>query len=140
MTHRRLPERWHPLLFHKEQVRLWTEGKRFAVVTAGRRSGKTELAKRRLVMALPEKKHWPDARYFAAAPTRDQAKRIFWNDLKGLVPRRWVRRVYDGDLCIVPPFGSELWVVGLDKPQRIEGTPWDGGVLDEYANMRSNAW
>lgn len=37
-------------------------------------------------------------------------------------------------------YGSELWVVGLDKPQRIEGTPWDGGVLDEYANTRPSAW
>ena len=31
-------------------------------------------------------------------------------------------------------------MIGLDKPQRIEGSPWDGGVLDEYANMRPNAW
>lgn len=31
-------------------------------------------------------------------------------------------------------------MVGLDKPQRIEGTPWDGGVLDEYANLKPSAW
>jgi len=89
---------------------------------------------------LPEKKAWPDARYFAAAPTKDQAKRIFWNDFKALIPKHWIRRVYDSDLCIVTRYGSELWVVGLDKPQRVEGTPWDGGVLDEYANMKPEAW
>lgn len=107
---------------------------------AGRRSGKTEIAKRRLITCIPARKKWNDPRYFAAAPTRDQAKRIFWNDLKSLVPKNWLRRVYEADLCITTRFGSELWVVGLDKPERIEGTPWDGGVLDEYANMRPGAW
>ncbi|MEE9615268.1 MAG: terminase family protein [Thermodesulfobacteriota bacterium] len=110
------------------------------MVPAGRRSGKTELAKRKLITSLLIKKGWSDPRYFAAAPTRDQAKRIFWKDIKSLVPASWVKRVYESDLCIVTKFGSELWVVGLDKPQRIEGTPWDGGVLDEYANMKPTVW
>ncbi|MBI5599195.1 MAG: hypothetical protein HY890_05590 [Deltaproteobacteria bacterium] len=110
------------------------------MVPAGRRSGKTELAKRKLVASLPVRKKWGDPRYFAAAPTRDQAKRIFWKDLKALAPGRWIRRIYESDLCITTRFGSEVWVVGLDKPQRMEGTPWDGGVLDEYANMKPGAW
>jgi len=110
------------------------------VVAAGRRSGKTELAKRRLVISLAEAKPWPEPRYFAAAPTRDQAKRIFWNDLKALVPRSWVKRVYESDFCLVTRSSAELWVVGLDRPQRIEGTPWDGGILDEYGDMRHRAW
>lgn len=135
-----MPRRWHGLRSHTEQERLWTEGKRFAVVPAGRRSGKTELAKRRLVFSLANKLPWPDPRYFAAAPTRDQAKRIFWKDLKALVPGHWVKRIFETDLCITTVHGSELWVIGLDKPQRIEGTPWDGGVLDEYANMKAGAW
>ena len=62
--------KWHVLRHHPEQTRLWNEGKRFAVVPAGRRSGKTEIAKRKLVAGLPEKKKWGDPRYFAAAPTR----------------------------------------------------------------------
>jgi hypothetical protein len=134
-------KRWKRLRYHPEQTRLWTENRRFAVVAAGRRSGKTELAKRRLVLALKKKKvFYDDARYFAAAPTRGQAKRIFWADLKALVPAGWVKRVYETDLCIVTRFKSELWVAGLDKPQRIEGTPWDGAVLDEYADMKPTVW
>jgi len=35
---------------------------------------------------------------------------------------------------------AEIHVIGMDKPERVEGSPWDGGVLDEYANMRQNAW
>lgn len=98
------------------------------------------MAKRKLVSVLPVKKRWKDARYFAAAPTRDQAKRIFWKDLKALVPQAWVKKIYETDLCVLTKFGSEIWVAGLDKPQRLEGTPWDGGVLDEYANMKASAW
>lgn len=134
-----MPRRWQRLRPHPEQERLWTEKKRFAVVPAGRRSGKTELAKRRLIACLADRKEWSDPRYFAAAPTREQAKRIFWKDLKALVPPRWVQRIYEGELCIRTKFG-ELWVIGLDKPERIEGAPWDGGVLDEYANMKESAW
>lgn len=110
------------------------------MVPAGRRSGKTELAKRKLVIGLNERKRWLDPKYFAAAPTREQAKRIFWKDLKELTPGEWTERVYESDLCIKTVFGSELWVVGLDKPERVEGVPWDGGVLDEFANMRETAW
>jgi hypothetical protein len=28
----------------------------------------------------------------------------------------------------------------LDKPERVEGTPWDGGVITEFANIKSRAW
>jgi hypothetical protein len=36
--------------------------------------------------------------------------------------------------------GSSIWVVGMDKPERIEGRPLDGCVLDEYANMKEKAF
>ena len=135
-----LSARWTPLRYHKVQARLWKENRRFCVVPAGRRSGKTELAKRRLVVELAKVTDFADPRYFVAAPTRDQAKRIFWNDMKALIPKEWIRRTYENELCITTIFSSELWVVGLDKPQRIEGVAWNGGVLDEYANMRPGAW
>jgi hypothetical protein len=111
------------------------------VVLAGRRSGKTELAKRRLVEHLFRRTtHGQPGRYFAAAPTRDQAKRIFWEDLKALVPRQWTRSISESDLHIVTRGGTQLWVQGLDVPQRIEGTPWDGCVIDELANCRPGIW
>ncbi|MCK4739728.1 MAG: hypothetical protein KAT46_07240, partial [Deltaproteobacteria bacterium] len=109
-------------------------------MVSGRRSGKTELAKRRLVISLKNQRPWQFPRYFAAAPTRDQAKRIFWEDLKALTPKSWIKKVSESDLCIKTIFGSELWVVGMDKPQRVEGVAWDGGILDEFANMRPLVW
>jgi hypothetical protein len=33
-------------------------------------------------------------------------------------------------------FGSRLYCVGLDKPARIEGVQWDGGVIDESSDQK----
>jgi hypothetical protein len=137
----RWTRRWAELRPHAEQLRLWNDQTRFKVVPAGRRSGKTELAKRRLVEHLCRKTAFEQPnRYFAAAPTEDQAKRIFWRDLKALVPRQWVDSISETDLRITTKNGAELWVVGLDRPQRMEGVSWDGCVIDELANCRPGLW
>lgn len=137
-------ERLAPLRFHPEQHRLVTSGVRFAVVPAGRRSGKTERAKRKLVRCLLEsvnETRWADPRFFAAAPTRDQAKKIFWADLKAMIrPEFLAEPPRETELSIKTKWGASILIVGLDKPQRIEGVPWDGGVVDEIANVKPNAW
>jgi hypothetical protein len=134
-----LTPRWYELRPHAQQFALWNSPARFIVVPAGRRSGKTELAMRRLVLGCLIPPH-AEARYFAAAPTWQQAKRIFWQHLKALSPRRLVVDISDGDLWIKFITGAVLQVVGLDVPARIEGSAWDGGVLDEYANMSDLVW
>ena len=127
--------------FHPVQQAWWNAKTRFNVVPAGRRSGKTEIAKRKLINALYTPANEPDPRYFAAAPTRDQAKAIFWNDLKLMVPRHLLAEApRETELCIKIINGAELYVVGMDKPERIEGRPWNGGVLDEFGNMKPGAW
>ncbi|HVJ54892.1 MAG TPA: terminase family protein [Aliidongia sp.] len=133
--------RWTILTPHPIQAAYWNSRHRFNTVPAGRRSGKTELAKRKLVRKALEGTKFPDPRFFAAAPTRDQAKRIYWQDLKALVPAELLDgKPSETDLIIRLVNQSELHIVGLDKPERIEGSPWDGGVLDEYANIRPEAW
>lgn len=112
-------------------------GVRFPLVPAGRRSGKTERFKRFLVHqanAVP-------GSYFAAAPTHDQAKKIFWDDLKAFsLCSLHPRRPSESDRIIYMPNGSEIHVIGLDKPQRIEGVPWKGGGIDEFADIKPTAW
>lgn len=127
--------------YHETQEGYRNSPHRFNTVPAGRRSGKTEIAKRKLVKAVcTSLKAWP-ARFFAAAPTRDQAKRIFWEDLKAMFDKRMLaQRPSESDLMIETIFGNTLWVVGLDKPERIEGQPWDGGVVDEIGNTKASAW
>ena len=114
-----LPERWFEMLPHPEQMRLVNSPARWKVVAAGRRSGKTERAKRRLVEAALDPPAVPTPTFIAAAPTRDQAKRIWWDDLKALSPRQWITGISESELTIHYKTGSRLMVVGMDRPQQI---------------------
>lgn len=132
--------RWYKLKDHPEQLRLLRavdDGIRFPVVPAGRRSGKTERFKRFLARTAM----WmPNERYFAAAPTYNQAKKIFWEDLKALtLSAAHARRPSESELKIYMPNGTEIHVLGLDQPQRIEGVEWTGGGIDEIADLKANA-
>ncbi|NYT67966.1 terminase large subunit domain-containing protein [Pusillimonas noertemannii] len=132
--------RWYPLIDHSVQLALVDavpNGIRFPLVPAGRRSGKTERFKRFLV----KQANRVPGPYFAAAPTHDQAKKIFWDDLKAFtLSAAHAKRPSESDRIIFLPNGSEIHVIGLDKPQRIEGIPWKGGGIDEFADVKSTAW
>lgn len=132
--------RWYeliPLPIQLELVDAVDNGIRFPVVPAGRRSGKTERFKRFLVK---QAMGTSGEKYFAAAPTRDQAKRIFWEDLKLLsFCSLYSKAPSESELKIFFPNGSEIQVLGLDKPQRIEGVNWTGGGIDEIADLKPQA-
>lgn len=132
--------RWYPLMDHPVQVNLITavfRGIRFPLVPAGRRSGKTERFKRFLV----KEANRITGQYFAAAPTHDQAKKIFWNDLlKFTLSVTHKKQPNISERIIYMNNGSEIHVLGLDKPQRIEGIPWTGGGIDEFADLKPEAW
>lgn len=129
--------RWYPLTEHPVQTALVNDKVRFKVVPAGRRSGKTERAKRFVVR---EAMREPGA-YFVAAPTRDQVKRIYWNDLKRLSFASMLPdKPKETELIITYPNGSTISLVGLDQPQRMEGIIWTGGVIDEIADVHDHAW
>ncbi len=141
LTHaiRRAYERWYPLRDHPVQQQLITDNVRFKVVPAGRRSGKTERAKRYLAKLAMQK---PGQPYFLAAPTRDQVKKIYWQDMKllcfsQLMPKSMTS---ESELKITFPNESSISLIGLDKPQRIEGSYWAGGIIDEIADIKSTAW
>lgn len=134
----RQAKRWYPLIDIPEQARLRDEAVRFKVVPAGRRSGKTERAKRFVAkQALMNEAEL----YFCAAPTRDQVKKIFWDDMKAMtLSVTHPKQPSESELKIFLPNGTEIHMIGLDKPQRIEGIPWTGGVIDEIADVKADAW
>lgn len=136
-----LHTRWQVMRPHPAQAAYYGSTCRFNVTPAGRRSGKTEIAKRRLVRRAVRGSSFDRPRYFFGAPTWDQAKRIAWADLKRLVPKEAMRgRPSESELIIPLWHGGEIYLLGMDKPERIEGAPNDGGVLDEYGNMKEKAW
>ena len=134
-----LTPRWTELRPHPVQDALRSTDARFVVCPSGRRSGKTEIAKRHIVREAA-KTNREDALFVCAAPTFAQAKRIFWRDLKALIPSRFVSSKSETTLEIVLVNGATIAVVGLDRPERLEGSPLDGIVVDEYGNCRPEAW
>lgn len=128
---------WFKLRYHEKQTLAWRTKARFVALAAGRGSGKTELARRRVVRYLSVKKPWRDPLYFYALPTMQQARRVAWEPLLQLIPREWIKGVPNkSSMCIETVFGSKLYVVGMDKPHRVEGVQWDGGVVDESCDQR----
>ncbi len=135
------------LIYHEKQDALLQDtydiNVRHCISPSGRRSGKTEVVgKRRLVARAVVGVPVTNPRYFVAAPTRDQVKKIYWNDLKVLTqPFRKKRKTpSESSLIIYLDHDREIHLLGMDKPERIEGSHWDGGVLDEYGNMKKKAW
>jgi len=138
----RLTPRWTKCRLDPRQYAYLHSNAVMNVVPAGRRSFKTEASKRRVVARAIAFSKYPNGRFFACAPTQQQAKDIFWSDLKALVPR-WALRtgrpdidISESELTIRLWQGAIIKVAGLDKPARIEGGDWDGGVIDEYADCR----
>lgn len=130
--------RWYDLDPVPIQKQLVADKTRFIVVPAGRRSGKTERAKRKVIK---ECMTTDNGLYFIAAPTYAQVKKIYWQDIKTMsLTALDGYKVSESDLIIRFPNGSELHLIGLDKPTRIEGIPWDGGIIDECAYVKENAW
>jgi len=130
---------WNKYRYHKIQQQLIACLARFIVVAAGRRSGKTDIAKKLLIQRALNPPIL-DANYVCSAPTYSQSKRIFWRDMKRLLPHSLVRKIAEADLTVHTIVSSAITVTGMDMPERIEGTPLDGIILDEYANMKPSVW
>lgn len=136
-----LTQAWFKLRYHEQQARLWRTKARFVAVAAGRGSGKTETARRRVIRMLAVKRPWPNPMFFYALPTYKQARRVAWRPLLRLIPPHWLKgNPNETEMRIDTVFGSSLYVVGMDKPQRIEGDQWDGGIIDESSDQRPNVF
>ncbi len=135
-----LTDRWFAVnpkaLNHPIQKMLYSDFKtmkfRNLIIAAGRRSFKTErFAKRLLVKeCIDESKN--GRIYFAGAPTRQQAKEIFWDDLKKLTPQDLLLKISETALRITFKGGSSIKVIGLKEFKRVQGQLMHGIVITEY--------
>ena len=129
---------WKPLRYHPVQSQLWNYTGRLAAIVAGRRSGKTVICRRKLILQLPIQKEWPNPIYYYVLPTYSQAKRVVWYDILNMIPPNWIIKngINRTELSITTVFGSKLYLVGADKPNRLEGTPADFVMIDEASDQR----
>lgn len=139
-------KRAYPLRYHPVQNAFYHSAVRFNVSPAGRRSGKTEIAKRRMIRRAASFTAYPNGRFVIAAPTGPQVKRIYWDDMKQLSPKRLLfggsyrSAVRESELSIRYVNGAKVILMGMDRPERVEGDPVDWILLDEYGNMKKHVW
>jgi Terminase large subunit, T4likevirus-type, N-terminal len=118
------------------QMKVFTCGKRFRVLVAGRRFGKMYLALVELLRAASER----DRLVWYVAPTYKQGKRIAWNRLKRLTLPYWAGKPSETDLSITLSWGSMIALRGADQYDSLRGDGLDFVVLDEYASMHPACW
>lgn len=116
--------------------------RRFCVLAAHRRFGKTVLAVNHLIRSAVACKRL--AGHFGyVAPFRNQAKSVAWDYLKRYCRPLPNMRVNESELSISLPSaggGARIRIFGADKPDALRGLYFDGIVLDEVAQMKPEVW
>lgn len=115
------------------------ESRRFSVLVAHRRFGKTVLAVNHLLkQAICCGRERGSFAY--VAPFRNQAKAVAWDYLKHYSAPVPGRAVNEGELSVLLPNGAKLRIFGADNPDALRGLYFDGVVLDEVAQMKPEVW
>ncbi len=118
------------------------EARRFVVLAAHRRFGKTTLAVNHLLRAAVLCRE-PLGFFAYVAPLRNQAKAVAWNFLKKYSAPLPGRTVSESELAVRVPSaggGATVRLFGADRPDALRGLYFDAVVLDEVAQMRPEVW
>ena len=121
----------------------WAQGevfnseKRFRVLVAGRRFGKSYLS---CIELLRGAINSPGETFFYCAPTYRMAKDIAWKALKKLVPKVWIQSKNETDLRLDLVNGSSIELKGTENAMALRGRSLSGVVLDEAAFMGAEVW
>ena len=113
------------------------DSKRFGVVVAHRRMGKTVSAINHLIKdAILNQKEAP--RYAYIAPTYGQAKRVAWDYLvKYAEPLGGTNNISE---LRVDFWGRRIQLYGSDNPEALRGQYFDGVILDEIGDQNPKIW
>jgi len=113
------------------------DSKRFGVVVAHRRMGKTVSAINHLIKdAILNQKEAP--RYAYIAPTYGQAKRVAWDYLvKYAEPLGGSQNITE---LRVDFWGRRVQLYGSDNPESLRGQYFDGVILDEIGDQNPKIW
>ena len=119
------------------QSEILLNNSRFKTVVAGRRFGKTFLS---VNMILKEAVTGVDKNCWYVAPTYGSAKEIAWDMLIHTIPPEYVYKTNESSLTLRLINGSVISLKGAEKPNNLRGRALDFCVLDEFADMRPEAW
>ena len=121
----------------KPQWQIAQDAARWRTAICGRRFGKTFLSIRELCYAarIPKQTVW------YVAPTYKQAKQIVFRPLKErLMDLRWVKKINETNLEIELKNGSVIGLRGADNYDSLRGVGLNFLVLDEFADIKPEAW
>jgi len=119
------------------QGEVFNSDKRFRLLVAGRRFGKSYLSCIELLRGAINR---PGEVYFYCAPTYRMAKDIAWKELKRLVPKTWIQAKNETDLRLDLINGSSIELKGTENAMALRGRSLAGVVLDEAAFMERDVW
>ena len=121
----------------KWQQKVFKSDKRFKVVAAGRRCGKSRLS---AVTLLIEGLNCPEgSSVMYVAPTLGQARTIIW-DLLHELGRPVIKSSHVNNLEITLINGKKILVRGADNPDSLRGVSLTYLVLDECAFIKQDVW
>ena len=124
--------------FRPQQMEVYNNLKRFNVLLAHRRMGKTVFALMLLVLKALECKHKnPVVHYYC--PTYSQAKKVAWSYLKQFTFEMGAE-YNEAELKCTLPTGAVIQLGSADNPDNSRGIYSDFCVLDEPSNMQSRMW
>jgi len=114
------------------QQEVWNDNRRFKIVAAGRRTGKSRLAAWMLIVNALQAER---GHVFYVAPTQGQARDIMWQTLLEL-GHPVVASSHINNLQIKLINGSTISLKGSDRPETMRGVSLKFLVMDEYADMK----
>lgn len=118
------------------QQKVWSDDKRFQVIAAGRRTGKSRYAAWKLIIKGLEAKK---GQVFYVAPTQGQARDIMWQALLE-VGHEVITSSHVNNLQIKLVNGAVIALKGADRPETMRGVSLSYLVMDEYADMKPEVW
>jgi phage terminase large subunit-like protein len=123
---------------HPAQLEIFNSNKRFKVVSAGRRFGKSRLAAWILIIKALQS---TEKDVFYIGPTFQQAKDIMWNMLKELLQgTELIEQTHENTATMTLTNGRKISLKGSDRPDTLRGVGLAYVVLDEYASMKVEVW
>lgn len=137
MTTTKAQKKANRLQLHALQKLVRNDPRRFRVVVAGRRWGKTQLSKMSLIEAAAAK---PKRLVWYVAPTYQMARGILWEDLKASIPRSWIRKINETRMMIQLMNSSIIELKGADNPDSLRGVGLHFVVIDEAQDIKAETW
>lgn len=124
------------LYLHPKQMAVYQAGHRFRVVVAGRRWGKTQLAK----TSIAKYAKVANRLIWYVAPSYRMAKQIMWPEILAALPRKWIKRTHETNLRIELINGTAIELKGADNPDSLRGVGIHFLVMDEVQDIDPEAW